>query len=141
MRAPSLAICLGVCTIAACDDSVVEVGVLQFHNDPVRILVPDTARPREAVLVQIVTYGDGCVSVEDTEVEPSEEGAEITPYDRRRVGEGACPQIQLHLSHDVQITFDTAGPKTIRVHGRREYASAGETVHEPLQQSFPIMIE
>ena len=43
--------------------------------------------------------------------------ADLTPYDRDS-GDSGCPADLRFLLHDGLFTFQTAGPKAIRVHGR-----------------------
>lgn len=91
---PSILICITLLgsTLAACsDDTVVEIGVIERSPDPApRIQVPDSAKSGESVLVRLVTYGDGCVSFEDTITNIADDSAEITPLDRRQVGGGGA---------------------------------------------------
>jgi hypothetical protein len=105
------------CASAACDDSVVEVGVIEFHNDPVVIQVPGAVKRGESALVRITTYGGGCVSMEDTEISATGDGVVITPYDRRK--SGTCTHVLLRFGHEASVSFDTLGPKTVLVNGRR----------------------
>ena len=129
---------LFILAAAACTDTVVEVGVIE-HDGPVNANVPSNANIGQSLLVGLATYGDGCVSFERTDVELSPDAARITPYDVRR--EGNCPQIQLEISHDVDLVFETAGPKTISITGRKKYFGGGQLIDEIVERSFPTMVD
>ena len=77
-----------------------------------------------------------CMSVEETEVSITEDGAEITPYDRRTPGK--CVAALVQFSHEAHVSFETLGEKTIRVNGRR---SAGAGTYELLQVVFAMTVE
>lgn len=135
-----LAACVtvGVGVVAGCDDdAVVEIGVIEQPPDPARIEVPATATRGEPFGVGLVTYGDGCVSFENTEINVTEDDAEITPYDRRTVGT-SCTQILLQLPHDATLMFETTGPKLIRIRGRQRQ---GELVDEVVEKTFSLMVQ
>jgi hypothetical protein len=111
------------------EDSVIEPGILEYFGQPAVIDVPSSAAVGELIAVNVVTYGDGCFSSERTEVVVDGERADVAPFDRRRISDQApCPLILLELSHGMSMTFDTPGPKTIRVHGRRVDADADEVI-------------
>jgi hypothetical protein len=120
---------------AACDDSVVEVGVIESAADPALIDVPSSVRRGEVALVHVRTLGTMCMSVEDTEVIISGEGAEITPYDRRQPGK--CVYALVPLGHEAAVSFDSIGTKVILVNGRRAGNGDG---YELVQKSFDIMV-
>lgn len=113
MRMSSLAL-LG---LLACDDSIVEVGVIEMYPDPGRIEVPASVRRGESAVVHVTTYGTLCMSVEDTDIVTTEAGAEITPYIRREPD--GCVLALVPLSHEAYVRFETLGAKTILVNGRR----------------------
>ena len=139
MHAASATCLLAVCAAVACDDGViVEIGVIE-QDGPAQIQVPTTARVGEPALIQVTTYGGGCVSVETTEVVVTDDGAEITPYDRRR--EGNCTAIRLEFDHNAAIRFDTPGLKVIRVNGRKMYFGGGEFQDELVQRTFSMNVE
>ena len=70
----------------------------------------------------------------------SEDGVEITPYDRWQRGED-CPAIDRLVTHDANIRFETAGPKVIQVNGRRIAFIGGKMVEEIVQKSFSMTVE
>lgn len=128
MRISSLAL-LG---LLACDDSVVEVGVIERSSDPAHIEVPASVRRGESALVRVRTYGTMCMSLEGTEVVTTEDGAEITPYDRREPG--GCVQALIQFGHETYVRFDALGHKSILVNGRRMPDD------ELLQKSFSLTV-
>lgn len=122
--------------LAACiDDSVVEIGAIEHYGHPALIQAPDTVQSGQSLLVQLMTYGDGCVAFEETDIRATEDGVEITPHDRRR--SGACTQILKQIPHDAHVRFDTLGSKVIRVNGRRVDTNLDELV----QKSLSITVE
>lgn len=116
----------------ACDDSVVEIGVIEMASDPARIDVPSSLGRGESALVHVRTYGSMCMSVESTELVATEDGAEITPYDRREPG--GCVLALIHFGHETHVRFDTPGTKTILVNGRRQPGD------ELVQKSFSLTV-
>ncbi len=125
------------CT-ACGEDAIIEVGQIEAGpSAPMRIQVPESANVGESVPVGLVTYGDGCISFEETDVSITDDGAEITPYDRRRDG-GRCPLILLEFNHDTTVSFGTPGAKLIRINGRRTGSVAGERFDEVVQFDFTI---
>src|SRR5687768_14439338 len=136
MRARPIAISVMLAvTSAACDDSIVVVGVIETGPDPALIVVPDSAKRGEPARAFIRTYGSMCMSVEATEVSITEDGAEITPYDRRTPGK--CVAALVQFSHEAEVSFETLGLKTIRVTGRR---SADAGTYELVQKSFAMTV-
>ena len=104
---------------AACDDTepgVVEVGAIEYAGSPALIEVPTSVKLGESALVRVRTSGNGCVSLEDTEVSMFDGGVEITPYDRRKPP--PCTLIQNFFMHEASVNFETLGAKTVLVNGR-----------------------
>lgn len=126
-----------VCALCGCaDESVIEVGQLEIEGAGRHVVVPMDAMVNELLLIEIMTWGDGCYSFERTDVELIGDSIDVTPYDRRRLGDGVCPNILRHLDHSVTVKFETPGAKTVRVTGRRVFPS----VDEPLELTFPVMV-
>lgn len=107
---------VGLLLLTAC--SVTEPGsqrvlgtIIGFdENDPQITVSADGSR----VTATIATYGNGCYSVAETDVEVSGRTATITPFDR----DPGCLQRDLKvLEHVVRIEFPSAGTATIRVKG------------------------
>ncbi|MGQ0560285.1 MAG: hypothetical protein ACT443_00260 [Gemmatimonadota bacterium] len=82
------------------------------------------------ITVTVVTYGDNCFSVAETEVRLNGMTAFVTPYDLDR----RCPErIQVNLSHVATVQFPGTGTAEIVVRGldasvRNESGSVGDTV-------------
>jgi hypothetical protein len=109
------AVALMMFGLAACDDSVVQPGMITFTG-PSRIVAPERAAARSDFQVVVYTFGNGCFSLDSTDVTIDGTEAIIEPYDRRDVDD-ACIQILVYLPHMSTLRFDSAGAKTIRVRG------------------------
>jgi hypothetical protein len=117
--------------LAACSDDIVAPGVIEVRTLPRKIAVPTSALVGEPVHVELATYGGGCASFERTDVEPASDGFDITPFDREPRDPDGCQLILRYFAHDVSLTFDTPGTKTIRVHGVRDVFPEGEMIVVP----------
>jgi hypothetical protein len=121
---------------AACgtDDSVVELGRIEFYHDPPVIEAPASAAVGEQFLLRVMSYGGGCISLERTDVELTNEGADFLPFDRRHIpGENEACTLDLRLyPHEATLAFDSTGSKTIRIHGRRVNFQVDEAIQIPL---------
>lgn len=97
-------------------------GTLEYYSDPVQVTVPESVSAGEPVQIEVLTYGDGCVSFARTEVQQDEGLVEIVPYDdEHHPGPGeACPLILSSIDHSVEVTLETIGTTTVLVHGQRE---------------------
>lgn len=112
--------------VAACDTagesekSVIELGRLEFYNDPVIVEIPLAVMKGQQFQVRVETYGGGCIEYEDTEVLVASDGVDVFPYDRRKIPEsGLCSLELTRIVHEANVIFDQVGPGTIRIHGRR----------------------
>lgn len=117
-----LAIAILALGIGGCVDdgwSEVKLGALYYFDGKPKIDTPTSAMSGQSVAITAYTGGGGCVSVERTDVEMTEDGADIFPYDRyMHPGEGAaCTQELRAYAHPTTVMFDTASEKTIRLHG------------------------
>ena len=128
----------------ACDpgpDYVVDVGLLAYENGMPSIEVPSSVAVGAGASVRAITIGGGCVSVDSTTVELDAAGADVTPYDRRRIPDdehGPCSGLATPLAHDAMLLFQEAGSKTIRFHVRRyTVGGADELIEVPVQ----LMVE
>ena len=122
----------------ACDDSdesVVEIGVIEHYAVQTQIEVPSSVTRGVQALVRVTTFGDGCISLEDTEVHITADGAEITPYDRRTPPK--CTANLNHFSHEAYVSFDSLGPKTIVVNGH-SYAADRST--QLVKKAFTLTV-
>jgi hypothetical protein len=128
---------------AACaePDHVIELGVIEFLNDPLMVEVPSDASIGAPIIVSVITYGGGCHAMERTDIELTSNGADVFPFDRRIVPNGACTQPLLFFSHDVTVSFDTPGSKDIRFHGRRMELDGNGEVYENIQRTRSVVVE
>jgi hypothetical protein len=128
MRAVVLAVLVAGCT----DDRWVEVklGHLEPGFGPI-IDAPASAAAGEPIAVTVMTTGSGCLGFDHTDVESTELGADIYPYNRIvHPGEGeGCPQPLLPAPHEATLMFQTPGDKIIRTYGL-EHSWNGEWVIE-----------
>ena len=129
MRAPLVTILTVAFASAGCDDTIVEVAVIETAADPAQIQVPGSVNRGELALVLIRSYSSMCMTVEDTDVSITADGAEITPYVRRPPG--GCVAALVQLGHEAHVSFETLGDKTIVVKGRSNLVDPlGETLVE-----------
>lgn len=110
---------LAGCSVITGPDESRRVGVIDFHDQPVEVAVPDTVSAGVDFEVSAVTYGGGCVSADDTEVEVDGLFAQVVPYDLHRRQE-ACPDVLRTFEHRALVRFDEPGTAEVRVVGRRE---------------------
>lgn len=113
---------LAAVIVAGCagDDFVVETGKLSYdsyYRTPM-IAMPESVAVGEPFTVDVSTDGGGCIKAESTELTATDDEADITPYDRRRIpGEHeACDLILVYLHHTVSLSFASPGTKTIQFH-------------------------
>ena len=138
---------LALMYLAACAaEEVVEVGVLQGQ-----IELPECVGVGREARVLVTTIGGGCVGLHSTEVEHLDEATvRLTPYDRESRGDNCTADIA-YLQHEVDVTFDTPGMKTIVIRARRETMRGGRRAvdlagHHPLhfrrrrRQPFPPLL-
>jgi len=123
--------------LAACDQGSVEVGEIQYDRGQPRIEATTPARAGDPVFMTVWTIGGGCVSLDSTEITATEDGGDLTPYDRDS-GDSLCTADLRFLPHEGLFTFETAGTKTIRVHGRRR--TAGTVLDPPRDELFEIPV-
>ena len=120
-------------------ESVVELGRLEYYQMPQRVSAPTSGTVNDAFPVQVMTYGGGCINFERTDVIVTGDVAEIIPYDRRDIQpDGSmCTADLRFISHEASVMFTTAGPKSIRVQGRRVERNLDEIIEIP----FSITIQ
>lgn len=123
--------------LSACgttDDSVVELGRIEFYHDPALIEAPSSAGVGQSFVVRVMSYGGGCISPERTDVELTSDEAKVMPYDRRDIPteNEACTSDLRLVPHEAMLIFNTAGSKSIRIHGRRVNFDVDEEIQIPL---------
>ena len=94
------------------------IGVIAFLGNPVAITMPDTVLVGESFSASVRTYGDGCISQDDTEVESAGLSIDITPYDVHS-GSRVCTSILNMFDHTVALTVTQPGTAQILFHGKR----------------------
>lgn len=119
------------------DDYDLDLAQVEFYDLAARVDAPASAAVGETFAVKITTYGGGCILQGTTDVSASDAGAELTPYDRYYVGDNDCTADLRFYEHTAELRFDTAGEKTIRVHGRR----VGDGIDQEVDITVTVQIE
>ena len=104
-----------VCMVSACglfdpgEERVVgTIGVGDPHPEPVT--APQEAIAGTPFVVAVITFGNSCVRVGDTETTTTERSVRITPYDLTREGNETCEDVVNYFQHEVTLEFDAPGP-------------------------------
>jgi hypothetical protein len=85
-----------------------------YNNDDPRIdLVPGN----RSVLVRVTTYGDGCHSKGETEVQVDGMEALVTPYDYTATPGTVCTQQLVSSIHETTVPFSGSGTALLRIRG------------------------
>lgn len=126
-----LALFLAGCGALTGPDEERRVGVIDFFDQPTFVVVPDTVRAGEDFEVSVVTYGNGCVTSDTTEVQVSDQFAQVVPYDIHR-GNTTCPDVLRTFDHKARVRFDQAGAAAVRVVGKRMPENAIILVERPV---------
>ena len=92
------------------------LGVIAFHGDPVVVEVPDSVGAGEPFQVSVRTYGGGCISKGDTEVEIEGRNVDVVPYDIHD-GESNCTDDLALFEHRVTVTIAEPGLAEVRIRG------------------------
>jgi hypothetical protein len=137
---------IAVVVSCGCDsgpDYVIEVGDIVRTNGIYDIHTPTAVAVGADAALSVTTLGGGCVTLDSTAVQLDSAGADITPYDLRRIpGENeGCILIAVPLVHEALVHFDEAGAKTLRFHGRRMTSIAGEPVEERYDVVVDLIVE
>lgn len=114
MRSLVLGIGLGLAASCTDDNSVVGLGVLTSRGDP-HVTLPDVVGVGEVFTLEVQTYGNSCFTAESTDVEMTNEAATVTVYDRDP--RSRCTADIAAVEHHATLRFDTAGMKSITIHG------------------------
>lgn len=110
----------------ACSDSptggnqtVRELGFIQYPDFPVEITVPATARAGQPFTVRVTTRGDACTTADDTEVLAVANTVTVAPYDLRTTGPNTtCTGDVRSFVHTASVRLDTPGEATLNFNGR-----------------------
>jgi len=92
------------------------IGVIDFYDDPVVIVVPEMASVGEPFEVSVRTFGNGCMSQGRTEVEAAGLTVRVTPFDIHS-GQDYCADVLRVLEHRVIVTVAVAGVAEIMFRG------------------------
>lgn len=96
------------------------LGVIDHHGDPVQVEVPAEVARGTDFQVAVVTYGGGCVSQGDTDVQIDGLSAVVAPFDIDVSGPGVFCTMELRqFRHTATLRFDRPGTATIIFRGRR----------------------
>jgi hypothetical protein len=110
---------------------------LALTHDPTVVSAPDTVRAGESFKAVITTTGPTpCWETAGEDVQRQPRLAIVTPYDRHRGSEGTrCGDMEVRLTHTVQIRFLESGEAILRVHGRKIVGA------NPNQPGTPMTVE
>lgn len=97
------------------------LGTVQFYNDPVVIELPQRVVRGVGFTVTVWSYGGGCISRGDTQVELGTMQARILPSDHdvslTFMGPRVCT-LELRLfEHSATVRFDQAGVASVAIRG------------------------
>lgn len=107
------------------------LGVISFYDDPVVISLPEVVAPGIPFEVTVLTYGGGCVSAGETEVEVLGSTVDITPRDVH-TGHNVCTDILNIFEHSALVTLTDPGTAVIRFHGAQEPEGRRITIERPI---------
>lgn len=122
-----------VLSMLGCGDSYeLDLAQVEYFNLGARVEAPTSVAVGESFELTVGTYGGGCILEGSTEVELADIEADVTPYDRYLTGDGTCTADLRFYDHVGELRFDTAGEKTIRIHGRRVADDVDEVIEIPV---------
>ena len=97
------------------------IGLIETENPRSNpVVIPNSVTTSTPFLVTVLTHGNTCVRLGETEVETDSDLTRITPYDffvTEAVGI-VCKDILLTFSHDVPLQINHAGDHRVVVVGR-----------------------
>jgi hypothetical protein len=110
--------CSSPSDVATFDGNGRIIGAIHFYSDPVVVDLPSSVTVNQEFSVSVITYGGGCTSKGETEVQLAHMSAAITPYDY----EAFVPCITPLLTHrhEAKLAFTEPGTAYIIVRGRRD---------------------
>jgi hypothetical protein len=114
---------LGGCTDELTDPvnppSGMRPGVLEFYGDSVHATIPSTAAAGSAAVIRVLTWGDGCLRMGQTDVSITGRRVVIRPYDLIPDPATVCNMILLAVEHEAEVQLSEAGTWDIAIHGTR----------------------
>lgn len=128
---------LCVIFVAACgDDTLVQPfepeglqpARLEFHGDPARVTIPQTATAGVPFEISIQTYGGGCIEAGPTPVKLLGGTLDIRPLDDFPPPESLCSADVRFNDHSVTYTVDAPMTLEVVVHGVRVSEAGREDV-------------
>ncbi len=119
---------LAVAGAIACGDGldagptdVLRPAVIEFFDQPVLINLPGQAAAGQPVVLEVVSFGNGCVRLGETRVTERASGFLVEPFDFETVGiDVVCAEILNSITHAVSLTFPSAGTFTVEIRGGRQ---------------------
>lgn len=102
-------------------------GVIEFFEDTVGIILPDTVLANVPANISVRTHGGGCISQGETRVSVDGLLAVIEPFDSVVVGDDLVCTTELWVfTHTALLQFGQTGIATARIIGIRE--PSGDTI-------------
>lgn len=119
-RYTSLVAALSLCACSASpsasgDDQ--RLSVVDFYEEPIVLVAPDTVAVGAVFEVTTATYGNGCLQAGALLTDIATDIATIELFDRVPASE-ACTDILMRIDRTAVIRFEQAGPARILVRGR-----------------------
>lgn len=108
-------------------------GVIEFYGEAAEIFVPDTVSAGVGFEVVFYTFGGGCVSRGDTDVQVTENIAVLTPTDVHSDADVCTAELR-YLDHTTTVRLDVPGAGAVIVTGRTEPGDAA------IQRVFSVVV-
>jgi hypothetical protein len=106
-------------------DQALVRGAIEHYGNPIIITAAFTATAGVPYSVKVLTYGGGCVSKGETELQVTGQTALIEPYDLERRGSACTDELRVH-EHIAAVRFEQRGEAIVIVRGRSE--PSGQTI-------------
>ncbi len=116
--------------------AALRMGVIDFHQQPAEVEVPDEGVVGVPIRVSVKTFGGGCVRKSHTQATVTELTGTVVPWDLDRTlvdPDAVCTEELRIFEHTAELTFLAAGEATVRVHGLRQPGMDTVTVERPVQ--------
>jgi hypothetical protein len=125
------------------EDRSVQVGFIEWVDEAFAFDAPSTVQAGQSFEGILTTYGDGCVSLDRTDVLLHADSASITPFDREQPPSdgAACPLNVVLVLHHAQLVFASPGNKTITVYGRRQPGGGSANSPTDVQHEISVVVE